>query len=48
MAFAIAGSRAKEIIRIVDTDVVNTSFPDFLKILKNCGIDITEEHSDYE
>ena len=37
MAFAIAGSRAKEIIRIVDTDVVNTSFPDFLKILKNCG-----------
>jgi 3-phosphoshikimate 1-carboxyvinyltransferase len=48
MAFAIAGSRSKEIIRIIDTDVVNTSFPDFLKILKNSGIDITEEPSDHE
>ena len=48
MAFAIAGSRAKEIIRIIDTDVVNTSFPDFLKILKNSGIDISEKPSDYE
>ena len=48
MAFAIAGSRAKDIIRIIDTDVVNTSFPDFLKILKNSGIDITEETSDHE
>ena len=48
MAFAIAGSRAKDIIRIIDTDVVNTSFPDFLKILKNSGIDISEKPSDYE
>ncbi len=43
MAFAIAGIRAKNPIRILDCDNVATSFPNFYQLANQVGIHISEE-----
>ena len=40
MAFAIAGTAARESIEILGTDQVSTSFPDFERIAAGCGLGI--------
>ncbi|MEO0421031.1 MAG: 3-phosphoshikimate 1-carboxyvinyltransferase [Pseudomonadota bacterium] len=37
MAFAVAGQRAADVVRIRDTANVATSFPDFLTLAQHCG-----------
>ncbi len=40
MAFAVAGAVARGPIRILGTDQVSTSFPDFGNVAAGCGLDI--------
>jgi 3-phosphoshikimate 1-carboxyvinyltransferase len=40
MAFAIASLRAAAPIRIADTANVGTSFPDFVALAREAGIDV--------
>jgi 3-phosphoshikimate 1-carboxyvinyltransferase len=42
MAFAMAGLRASEVIRIRDCANVNTSFPGFVALARSAGLEISE------
>ena len=41
MAFAIAGTVAKSRVTVIDTDNVDTSFPQFVECLKSLGVEIS-------
>ncbi len=43
MAFAIAGAVSQAEIEVLDCDCVDTSFPQFVSVARNCGIDIEFE-----
>ncbi len=45
MAFAVAGGIASEEIKICDADNIATSFPDFVEIANQVGLDISELES---
>ena len=40
MAFAVAGSAAREPVEVLGTDQVSTSFPDFERVAAGCGLAI--------
>ncbi len=42
MSFAIASIRASEAMKILDTDNVKTSFPNFVAVLSNLGLKISQ------
>ena len=42
MAFAVAGIRATDPVRVIDTENIATSFPDFVACLKKVGITVKE------
>ncbi len=46
MAFAAGAVRARGHVRILDTTNVATSFPDFVKLSRGTGMDISEESAD--
>lgn len=48
MAFAIAGSIADGPVQIVDTDNVDTSFPQFVHIMRDLGVNIVVQASEAE
>jgi 3-phosphoshikimate 1-carboxyvinyltransferase len=43
MAFATAALRAREPIRVLDCDNVNTSYPDFIAHARRIGLDVRNE-----
>ena len=45
MSFAIAGLISKDTIKILNTKNVSTSFPDFLNLVKNMGLNIERENT---
>jgi 3-phosphoshikimate 1-carboxyvinyltransferase len=45
MAFAILGARATGEVRILNTANVRTSFPGFVKTMRNLGLDVLERES---
>ena len=43
MAFAVIGAVSESGVKIVNCDCVSTSFPDFTKLARSAGIDISED-----
>ena len=45
MAFAVIGAVSESGVKIVNCDCVSTSFPDFTKLARRAGIDISEDEA---